>query len=413
MKVPFLDLKKQYDSIKNEIQKEINEVLDNTAYICDKKVKDFEDSFSKLHNAKYCLGLSSGTDALHLAYWTLGIGISSQVETGKLREEMDEVIVPVNTYIATTETITMVGAKPVFVDHEEESFNIDPKKIEEKITARTKAIVVVHLYGQPADMDPVIEIAKKHNLILIEDCSQAHLAEYLSRELEGENNVEKTYQDNNSNSREKDNPGIISRDRWRKVGTFGKVATFSFYPGKNLGAYGEAGAVLTDDQTLYEKMLRYRQHGAVVRYVHDIEGHNYRMEEIQGAVLGVKLKYLEKWTKERRRVARLYRELLGGIVQVKLPLEMPYAKHVYHLFVVRVQRREALMKYLKEKGVDTGLHYPEPLHIQQAYKYRNYKIGDFPIAEKCSKEILSLPLYPEMNEEQIRYVVESIKEFYQ
>ena len=378
MRVPFVDLKSQYHAIKSEIQIEFDEVHNNTSYICGKKVKSFEDDFAKIHQARYCLGLSSGTDALHLAYWTLGIGISSQVEAGKLREEMDEVIVPVNTYIATAETITMVGAKPVFVDHEEESFNIDPRGIEDKITARTKAIVVVHLYGQPAEMNPICAIAEKHNLILIEDCSQAHLAEY----------------------------------RGKPVGTFGNVGTFSFYPGKNLGAYGEAGAVITNDERLYELMLRYRQHGAVVKYVHDIEGHNYRMEELQGAVLGVKMKHLKVWTEARRAVVARYRELLAGIEQVRVPREMPYAKHVYHLFEVRVQRRDELIRYLKERGIDTGLHYPEPLHLQKAYKYRNYKRGDFPVAEKCCQEILSLPLYAEMTEEQTRSVVDAIKQFY-
>ena len=272
----------------------------------------------------------------------------------------------------------MIGAKPVFVDHEEESYNIDPRKIEEKITARTKAIVAVHLYGQPADMDTIVAIAKKHNLILIEDCSQAHLAEY----------------------------------KGRKIGTFGMISTFSFYPGKNLGAYGEAGAVLTNNQDLYEVMLRYRQHGAVTKYVHDIEGHNYRMEELQGGVLGVKMKYLAQWTEGRRNVARMYREQLKGLRDVAPPAEMPYAKHVYHLFEIRVKRRDELMNYLKERGVDTGLHYPEPLHVQKAYAYRGYKRGDFPVAEKCCAELLSLPMFPEMSAGQIEYVAQTIREFY-
>jgi dTDP-4-amino-4,6-dideoxygalactose transaminase len=378
MQVPFLDLKAQYRSIRDQVNLEIQDVLNNTAYICGRKVKAFEDDFSKEHRSKHCLGLSSGTDALHLAFWSLGIGISSDVERGKLREEMDEVIVPVNTYIATVETITMVGAKPVFVDHEEESFNIDPQKIEEKITSKTRAIVPVHLYGQPADMDPIIAIAKKHGLFLVEDCSQAHIAEY----------------------------------KGKRVGAFGNVGTFSFYPGKNLGAYGEAGAVITNDDVLFEKMLHYRQHGAVVKYVHEIEGHNYRMEEIQGAVLGVKLKHLEKWTEGRRRVASRYRELLKEVPEVRTSREMPYAKHVYHLYEIRVSKRDDLARFLKENGIDTGLHYPIPLHLQAAYKYRGYKEGDFPVAERSCKEILSLPIFPEMTDEQIRYVVDTIKKFY-
>ena len=378
MKVPFLDLQAQYKTIYSDIQKEINEVLDNTSYICGKKVKAFEESFAKTHGARYCLGLSSGTDALHLAYWSSGIGISSQIQTGKLRAELDEVIVPVNTYIATVETITIAGAKPVFVDHDEDTYNIDPLKIEEKITSRTKAIVVVHLYGQPVDLDPIIAIARKYNLLLIEDCSQAHFAEY----------------------------------KGKRIGTFGNVGTFSFYPGKNLGAYGEAGAVITNDDTLYEKMLKFRQHGAVVKYVHDIEGHNYRMEELQGAVLGVKLKHIDGWTEGRRRAAKKYYELLQGVPQIILPVEASYAKHVYHLFEVRVQNRESLINYLKQRGIDTGLHYPIPLHLQQAYTYLGYKKGDYPIAEKCCSEILSLPIFPEMTDQQLEYVSQSMKEFY-
>jgi len=378
MKIPFLDLKGQYNAIKPEIQKEINEVLDNTAYICGKKVKAFEEAFARKHDAKFFLGLSSGTDALHLAYWCLGIGIGNQICSGRLNPEPDEVIVPINTYIATVETVTIAGAKPVFVDQEEKSFNIDPWKLEEKITSRTKAIVVVHLYGQPADMDPILKIAKKHNLVVIEDCSQAHNAEY----------------------------------NGKKIGSFGKASTFSFYPGKNLGAYGEAGGVLTNDEELYQFMLRFRQHGAVVKYVHDIEGHNYRMEELQGAVLNVKLKHLDQWTEGRRRVAAKYNELLSGVPEVILPEEMSYAKHVYHLFEIRVKKREPLMVYLNEKGIDVGLHYPLPLHLQQAYNYLGYKEGDFPVAEKCCKEILSIPMFPEMTEEQIKYVCENIKLFY-
>lgn len=378
MNVPFLDLKTQYLSIREEIKKEINEVLDNTAYICGKKVHAFEQAFAARHQARYFLGLSSGTDALHLAYWCLGIGIGSQMKNGKLRSELDEVIVPVNTYIATTETITIAGAKPVFVDHEEDSFNIDPQRIEEKITRNTKAIVVVHLYGQPADMDPIREIAARHNLILIEDCSQAHLAEY----------------------------------KGKKVGSFGIAGTFSFYPGKNLGAYGEAGGILTNNEALYERMLRFRQHGATVKYIHDMEGHNYRMEEIQGAVLKIKLKFLDAWTNGRREVARKYREQLSENPHVMTPEEMPYAKHVYHLFEIRMKDRDKLIQHLNANGIDTGLHYPLPLHLQQAYQYLGYGKGNFPVAEKCCEEIISLPIYPELKDDQISYICETIDKFY-
>ncbi|MCL5027966.1 MAG: DegT/DnrJ/EryC1/StrS family aminotransferase [Bacteroidetes bacterium] len=378
MQIPFLDLKLQYLSIQKEIIQEFNDVLSNTSYICGKKVKNFEEMFAKSHNVKYCVGTSSGTDSLHLAYWALGIGISSQIDKGYLKKEMEEVIVPVNTYIATSETISMVGAKPVFVDHQEDTFNIDPNAIEEKITPMTRAIVVVHLYGQPADLDPILKIANKYGLFVIEDCSQSHIAEY----------------------------------KGKRVGTFGNVGTFSFYPGKNLGAYGEAGAVITNDENLFQKMLRYRQHGVVEKYNHDIEGHNYRMEELQGAVLGVKIKYLNEWTEGRRRVASKYKELLANISEVKVPEEMTYAKHVYHLFEIRVSNRDKLASHLRARGVETGLHYPKPLHLQNAYKYRGYSEGNFPVAERVSKEILSLPIYSEMTDEQICYVVENIKEFF-
>jgi dTDP-4-amino-4,6-dideoxygalactose transaminase len=378
MNVPFMDLKVQYRSIKEEIQKEINEVLDNTAFVCGKKVRAFEEAFAREHGAKHCLGLSSGTDALHMAYWCLGIGIGAQMASGRLKPELDEVLVPVNTYIATSETITIAGARPVFVDHEQDSFNMDPGKIEEAITPRTKAIAVVHLYGQPADIDPIVEISKKHKLFLIEDCSQAHLSEY----------------------------------KRRKVGTFGNVGTFSFYPGKNLGAYGEAGAVITNDEALYQKMLRFRQHGAINKYVHEIEGHNYRMEEMQAAVLGVKLKHLAKWTDSKRKVAEKYRQLLSGIPQVTAPMEMRNNMHVYHLFVIRVPDRDALADHLKMHGIDTGLHYPAPLHLQEAYQYLGHKKGDFPVAEKCCNEILSLPMFAEMSDEQIQFVADKIKEHY-
>jgi len=380
MKVPFLDLKQQYLGLKSEIQGEINTILENTAFICGKNVKYFEEAFAAHHNAKYFVGLSSGTDALHLAYWVLNIGISGQIHRGFLKKKLDEIIVPVNTYIATAETISMVGAKPVFIDHEESSFNIDPKKIEEKITERTKAIVMVHLYGQPADIDPIKELSKKYQLYLIEDCSQSHNAEYDGK----------------------------------KIGTFSNIATFSFYPGKNLGAYGEAGGVMTNDQELYDKMQMYRNHGGKIKYIHEIEGHNYRMEEIQGAVLKIKLKYLDRWTEQRRNVAKAYTSLLKDESKIILPSEAKNSKHVYHLFEIRVPAvlREKFMLFLKENEIDTALHYPLPLHLQNAYKYLGYKEGDFPIAEKCCKEIVSLPMFPEMTEDQIIFTTNTIKRFF-
>lgn len=368
MNVPFVDLKTQYLGIKNEILNEINDVLDNTAYICGKKVKKFEESFARIHGIKYCVGVSTGTDALHVALHALGIKYG------------DEVIIPVNTFIATAEGVTLCGAKPVFVDNDPLTYNIDVNLIEKAISTKTKAIIPVHLYGQPAEMDIVIQIAEKYNLYVVEDCSQAHLAQYKDR----------------------------------KVGGIGHIGTFSFYPGKNLGAYGESGAVTTNDKELYDLMIRFRQHGSVEKYVHEITGHNYRMEEIQAGVLNVKLKYIEEWTSKRRSRAALYNKIFKelSLEEVITPYVPEYVDPVYHLYVVRVRDRESLINHLSSKGIQTGLHYPIPLHIQEAYSFLGYSNDDFPVALKQSGEILSLPMYPEMTDEMVYYTCESISDFY-
>lgn len=373
MQVPFLDLKIQYQSIKSEIDPAIQNVIDNTAFVLGKSVADFESAFAKAHDVKFCCGVSSGTDANHLVLWSLGIKAG------------DEVIIPANTFIATAWGATLCGAKPVFVDCEPDSYNIDPAKVEKAITKKTKAIVAVHLYGQPADMDPLSEIAKKHKIHLVEDCAQSHIAEYKAK----------------------------------KVGGLSEAASFSYYPGKNLGAYGEGGSVTTNNSEIAQKVKMIRDHGAVQKYNHEIFGHNYRMEGIQGAVLGVKLKHLDKWTDGRRRAAAKYRELLGDLEDVKVPSEMPYAKHVYHLYVIQVGvdkkpssgKRDALQKYLGENGISTGLHYPIPLHLQPCFRDYNYKKGDFPSAERLAECGLSLPMYPELKDEQIEYVCSKIREF--
>lgn len=371
MQVPFLDLKIQYKSIKDEIDPAIQNILDNTAFILGKAVSDFEAAFAKEHHVKHCIGVSSGTDGNHLALWVLGIKAG------------DEVIMPANTFIATAWGATLCGATPVFVDCEKDSYNIDPNKIEEAITSKTKAIVAVHLYGQPADMEPLREIAKKYNLFLVEDCAQAHFAEY----------------------------------KGKRVGGLSDCASFSFYPGKNLGAYGEGGAVTTNNDDIAAKVRMLRDHGAVQKYNHETLGHNYRMEGIQGAVLGVKLKHLDKWTEGRRRAAQKYNELLGSNSFITLPKEMNYAKHVYHLFVIQVNEggskvRDELAKYLNEKGISTGLHYPIPLHLQPCFKDLGYKRGDFPNTEKLAESGLSLPMFPELTDEQIEYVTNGIKSFF-
>lgn len=371
MKVPFLDLKTQYLSIKNEIDSAIQEILDTTSFVLGKSVSNFEKGFASLHNVNHCIGLSSGTDGNHLVLWALNI------------KKDDEVIIPANTFIATVWGATLCGAKPVFADCHKDSYNIDPEKIEHAITAKTKAIVAVHLYGQPANIDPLAEIAEKHKIFLVEDCAQAHLSEY----------------------------------KGKKIGGLTVASSFSFYPGKNLGAYGEAGAVVTNDEALAMKFKMLRDHGTLTKYNHEIFGHNYRMEGFQGAVLNVKLKYIEKWTNERRRVAAKYKELLKDVEQIKLPLEMNYSKHVYHLFVIQVRdsknkTRDDLAKYLNENGVSTGLHYPIPLHLQPCFKNLGYKKGDFPQAEKLAANGLSLPMYPELSDEQIEYVCNNIKAFF-
>lgn len=377
MHIPFVDLKAQYNQIKDEINKAIIEVIESTSFILGKPVQEFELEFAKAHNVKHCIGLSSGTDGNHISLWALDI------------KSGDEVIIPTNTFIATAWGATLCGAKPVFVDCDPESYNIDPERVESAITSKTKAIVAVHLYGQPADMDRLEEIARHYNVYLVEDAAQAHLAEY----------------------------------KGKRVGGLGIAASFSFYPGKNLGAYGEAGCVTTNSDDLAEKFRMIRDHGSVRKYTHVLLGHNYRMESIQGAVLKVKLKYLEIWTKRRREVANKYRELLYDLHNleiIKLPKEMWYAKHVYHLFVIQInlkpekrqEIRDNLRKFLGENGIETGLHYPIPLHLQPCFKSLGYKKGDFPVAEQLAEGGLSLPIYPELTDDKIEYVSQKIHEFF-
>ena len=366
MKVPFLDLKAQLNSIRVEIEESFSLIIDNTAFVSGKGVTDFEHKFAEIQDVNHALGLSSGTDGNHLAMIGCNIG------------QDDEVLMPVNTFIATAEGISHTGAKPVFIDINENTYNIDVSKIEGAINQRTRAINPVHLFGQPSDVDPIIEIAKAHNLIVIEDAAQAHLAEY----------------------------------KGKKVGSLGTIASWSFYPGKNLGAWGEAGAVTTNNEELFIKTKKFRDHGSDRKYYHDIIGHNYRMSEFQAAVLVVKMKYIKKWTEMRCNNAQKYNERLKDLGNVVIPFESKDCRHVYHLYVIRAEKRDKLQSYLNERGISTGIHYPFPLHLTDAYKYLGYNKGDFPIAEKVSEKILSLPMYPELHEEQIDYVCELIRKFY-
>lgn len=375
MKIPFLDLKAQYHSIKSEVDQAVLSVLDSSAFVLGKRVNAFESSFAQAHNAKHCIGVSSGTDGNHTVLWGLGTGPG------------DEVIIPANTFIATAWGATLCGATPVFVDCHPESYNIDPGKVEAAITKKTKAIVAVHLYGQPADMDALNKIADSHNVLLVEDAAQSHLAEY----------------------------------KGRPIGALSSASSFSFYPGKNLGAYGEAGAVMTNDDDLAARFRMIRDHGAKQKYVHEIFGHNYRMEGIQGAVLGVKMKHLRSWIDGRRRVASKYRELLQGIDQISLPKEMDYSRHVYHLFVVRLvaeglgkatELRDSLQKFLASREIATGLHYPLPLHLQPCFANLGYRKGAFPVTENLAETGLSLPMYPELTDEQIEFVALAVRDFF-
>ena len=364
MKVPFLDLKAQYQSIKNEITKAMQDVVESTAFAGGPFVKAFEDAFAAFCQSQYCVGVGNGTDALWAALIALGVGAG------------DEVITVPNTFIATVEAISFCGAKPVFVDIDPQTYNMNPELLSQAITPKTKAIIPVHLYGQMADMDPIMRIAKQHNLFVIEDASQAHGAEY----------------------------------KGQKAGSIGDMGCFSFYPGKNLGAYGEAGAVVTNDQKLAEKIKMFRDHGQSKKYYHDMIGWNARMDGIQGAVLGVKLKYLPEWTESRRKNAALYNQLLADAKGVTMPVEADYAKHVYHIYPILVKNRDALITHLEGQGVFCGIHYPVPIHLTEAYRFLGYKKGDSPVAEKAAARILSLPMFPELTEEQITYVTDAVRE---
>jgi dTDP-4-amino-4,6-dideoxygalactose transaminase len=365
MKVNFVDLKAQYQTIKPEIDKAIENVISNTAFILGKAVAEFEDQFAAYCGAKHCVGINSGTSALIMALKALDVG------------EGDEVITTTNTFIATAEAISFAGATPVLVDIEDKNYNMDPGKLEKAITGKTKAVIPVHLYGQPADMDPILEIANRKGVAVIEDSCQAHGAKY----------------------------------KGKRAGGLGTVACFSFYPGKNLGAYGEGGAVTTNDEGIAQKVRMLRDHGSPKKFYHEFIGNNCRLEGIQGAVLSVKLKHLDKWNDGRRKNADLYRKYLEG-TGVGLPEEMPYARHVYHVFCVRVKDREKLIDFLKEKGIFTNIHYPIPIHLQKAYQFLGYKKGDFPVTEGSMDQILSLPMFAELTEEEIKYTADGIKEFY-
>ena len=362
-KIPLVDLKAQYRNIKALVDAAIQDVIDRTDFILGQPVAPFEQAFASYCGVRYAIGVNSGTSALHLAFVVCGI------------EPGDEVITTPHTFIATTEMLSWMGARPVFVDIDPHTYNIDPAPIEAAITSRTKAILPVHLYGQPADMDPILDIARRHGLKVIEDAAQAHGALY----------------------------------NGKRVGSMGDVACFSFYPGKNLGAYGDAGAVVTNDEAAASRIRLLRNHGRQEKYTHDLEGFNYRIETLQAAVLQVKLPHLDEWNALRRQHARRYRELLAG-ANLVLPHEPGHVEAVYHLFVVRVDDRDRVLEQLKAAGIGAGVHYPIPLHLQPACRYLGYHEGDFPNAEAAAREVLSLPMYPELTDEQIQVVSRTLAE---
>jgi dTDP-4-amino-4,6-dideoxygalactose transaminase len=364
-KIPFVDLYAQYLSIKNEIDGAINNVITETAFIGGKYVKQFEKQFSELLGVKHCISCANGTDAIYITLKMLGI------------EQGDEVITTAASWISTSETISQTGATPVFVDIDEYS-TINADLIEDKISSRTRAIIVVHLYGQSADIKKIRQIADKHNLFLVEDCAQSHLTEFGGQ----------------------------------YVGTFGHAATFSFYPGKNLGAYGDAGCIVTNNDELSEKLRMFANHGALIKHHHLFEGVNSRLDGLQSAILSAKLPYLKNWTKKRIENANYYTAQLKGVGDLVLPVVRNNTVHTFHLYVVKTSLRNELQSYLGENNIQTAIHYPKALPMLDAYKYLDLKGSDFPLAVEYQNRILSIPLFPELSLTNMDFIIKSIKDFY-
>lgn len=364
MAVPFVDLQAQYASIETEVDAAIKGVLKRSDFILGHELELFEDDFADFVGTRFAIGVDSGMSALTLILKGLGIGPG------------DEVITSANTFIATALTISAVGASPVLVDADPETLTLNLEQLEAAVTSKTKAIMPVHLFGHPEDMDPIMEIATRHNLFVVEDACQSHGARY----------------------------------KGRRTGTFGVAAAYSFYPAKNLGAYGDGGMIVTDDSALRDSIQLLRNYGQTAKYHHAVQGYNNRLDTLQAAVLRVKLKYLDEWNAARRDHADLYDELLNDC-GVSIPPRMPEVEPVWHLYAVRTEHRDELKAFLQERGISTGIHYPIPIHMQPAYQDLGLKEGDFPIAERDAQQMLSLPMYAELSDEQIHYVADAIKEF--
>jgi dTDP-4-amino-4,6-dideoxygalactose transaminase len=389
-KIPFLDLVTPHKELETELLAVVKKAFSNAGFIGGPMVEEFEGDFAAFCGAKYCVGVNSGTDALRFAFMAAGV------------QPGDIVVTVPHTFIATTEAISQAGAQIAFVDIHEQTYTMDPEKLREYLEIgceinpksgeliesasmrRVAGIVPVHLYGQTADMDPILELAEKYNLFVIEDACQAHGAQYFSK---------------------KDNT-------WKLAGSMGKAAAFSFYPGKNLGACGEAGALTTNDEAMAQRVRMIRDHGQAKKYYHDMEGYNGRLDSIQAGWLSVKLRHLANWNESRRELAQRYHGLLseanGSLV---IPREAPWSKGVYHLYVVRVADREGLQAHLAEAGIGTGIHYPIPLHLQKAYQALGYKAGDFPVTERVAEEILSLPMFPQLQQKSQELVAAKVLEF--
>ena len=366
MNVPFVDLKTQYESLKSEVDVAIQSVIDNSAFIGGKYVQEFETNFARLYGVRHCISVANGTDSLYIIMKMLGIGYGN------------EVITAANSWISSSESISQTGATPVFADIHPDYYSLDERFLKKVITNKTKAIMAVHLQGQMCEIEKVNDLCAQHGLFLIEDCAQSHFSE-----LNG-----------------------------KRAGTFGIAGSFSFYPGKNLGAYGDAGCIITNNDELAAKCRMFANHGALRKHQHEIEGINSRMDGLQASILNAKLSHILDWTAARIYKASLYNQHLSGISSIILPAVRPNSKHCFHLFVIRTKRRDQLMNFLKENGVETAVHYPTALPNLKAYKYLGLSEADFPIASQYQSEILSLPMYPELREEMIIYIAEKIKYFF-
>ena len=366
MHVPFVDLSAQYKSIKKNIDEAIERVISETAFIGGKYVKSFEEQFATLYGVKHVISCANGTDSLYILMKMLGIGPG------------DEVITAANSWISSSETISQTGAKPVFIDVDPVYYSLDENLLESVITPRTKAIIPVHLHGQMCNMNVIKSVCDKYGIPIIEDCAQSHFSEF----------------------------------HGKRAGLFGKAASFSFYPGKNLGAYGDAGCIITNDDTLAEKCIMYARHGALKKHQHQIEGINSRMDGLQAAILSSKLNYILDWTDKRVANAALYDHYLKDIPEIQLPAVRVNTKHTFHLYVIKAQQRDALMEHLTKQEIETAIHYPTPLPHLKAYQYLGHSQDDFPMATQLQSQILSLPIYPELTEDMIRFIATSISSFY-